>query len=123
MRFCICFTSAVSSHSLESVLVIEYGYFNLDISQLDPSSGIFAPAKFSFNYTTSPQVALRNRTSVIMAAAVVGGGSTINGMLFDRASKEDYDNWERLGNPGWGWDGLFPYFRKVSPNLNCLILC
>jgi choline dehydrogenase-like flavoprotein len=35
------------------------------------------------------------------------------GMVFDRASKADYDSWEELGNPGWGWDGLFPYFKKV----------
>jgi choline dehydrogenase-like flavoprotein len=35
------------------------------------------------------------------------------GMVFDRASKADYNSWEDLGNPGWGWDGLFPYFKKV----------
>jgi choline dehydrogenase-like flavoprotein len=49
----------------------------------------------------------------VYAAAVVGGGSTINGMLFDRGSAEDYDNWEKLGNADWGFSGLLPYFKKV----------
>jgi choline dehydrogenase-like flavoprotein len=49
----------------------------------------------------------------VYAAAVVGGGSTVNGMLFDRGSAEDYDNWEKLGNTGWGFSGLLPYFIKV----------
>lgn len=35
-------------------------------------------------------------------------------MVFDRASKADYDAWEDLGNPGWGWDGLYKYFKKVK---------
>jgi choline dehydrogenase-like flavoprotein len=47
-------------------------------------------------------------------ASVVGGGSVINGMFADRGSKADYDAWETLGNQGWGWNGLIPYFRKSS---------
>jgi choline dehydrogenase-like flavoprotein len=35
-------------------------------------------------------------------------------MVFDRGAKVDYDVWEELGNPGWGWDGLFPYFKKST---------
>ncbi|KAF1362267.1 FAD/NAD(P)-binding domain-containing protein, partial [Lizonia empirigonia] len=35
-------------------------------------------------------------------------------MAFDRASAADYNAWERLGNPGWGWDGLLPYFKKST---------
>ncbi|KAB2574698.1 Dehydrogenase patE [Lasiodiplodia theobromae] len=52
-------------------------------------------------------------------AAVVGGGSVVNGMFFDRGGAPDYDAWEELGNPGWGWDGLLPYFIKsetFTPN-------
>ncbi|KAF2201415.1 choline dehydrogenase [Delitschia confertaspora ATCC 74209] len=44
----------------------------------------------------------------------VGGSSAVNGQVFDRASKADYDTWEELGNPGWGWDGLYPYFKKST---------
>lgn len=38
----------------------------------------------------------------------------MNGQFFDRASKEDYDAWEELGNPGWNWKELFPYFKKST---------
>lgn len=43
---------------------------------------------------------------------MVGGGTVVNGMFFDRGSKADYDLWEQLGNNGWGWNGLEPYFKK-----------
>lgn len=45
---------------------------------------------------------------------MVGGGTVVNGMFFARGSAGDYDAWENLGNPGWGWEGLLPYFKKVS---------
>jgi len=52
---------------------------------------------------------------------VVGGGTVVNGMFFARGAAADYDAWEQLGNPGWGWDGLLPYFKKVSPKfLQCI---
>lgn len=66
-----------------------------------------------FNLTSAPQEGLNNKTFRVPAAAVVGGGTVINGMFFDRGTAADYDLWEQLGNPGWGWDGLLPYFRKV----------
>ena len=66
------------------------------------------------NYTSTPQQALANRTQGLFTGSVVGGGSVMNGMTFHRGSASDYDAWEQLGNPGWGWDGLFPYFKKAS---------
>ena len=36
----------------------------------------------------------------------------VNGMFFNRGSAGDYDAWEKLGNPGWTWDSLLPYFKK-----------
>jgi choline dehydrogenase-like flavoprotein len=64
--------------------------------------------------TTVPQTGLQNRLTSLNIGMVVGGGSTVNGMSFDRGSRGDYDAWEQLGNPGWGWDDLQPYFRKVK---------
>jgi choline dehydrogenase-like flavoprotein len=71
------------------------------------------PPKYLYNVTSIPQSGIGNRTAGIYAAHVVGGGSVVNGMFFDRGSRGDYDLWEQLGNPGWGWSGLLPYFRKV----------
>lgn len=45
---------------------------------------------------------------------VVGGGSVVNGMQWDRGADADYDAWERLGNEGWGFAGLAPYFKKST---------
>lgn len=46
-------------------------------------------------------------------SAVVGRSSAVDGMFLDRGSASDYDAWEQLGNPGWGWSSLLPYFKKV----------
>jgi choline dehydrogenase-like flavoprotein len=57
---------------------------------------------------------MANRAAVFRAGALVGGESVVNSMYFDRGLAEDYDNWKKLGNPGWGWKGMFPYFQKAS---------
>ena len=93
--------------------MVEYGYFDDAPAQIEPSSSVSYLAKDLFNLTSVAQPGLGGRTSVVYAAAVVGGGSTVNGMMFDRGAAEDYDNWERLENPGWGFEGLLPYFKKV----------
>jgi choline dehydrogenase-like flavoprotein len=82
-------------------------------AQLEPSSATQYPARDLFNVTSANQPGLANQPSTVYAASVVGGGSTINGMLFDRGSAEDYDGWEKLNNTGWGWNGLLPYFKKA----------
>lgn len=71
------------------------------------------PAKYQRNFESVPQPGLDGRTSPIYTAAVVGGGTVVNGMFFNRGSAGDYDAWEKLGNPGWTWDDLLPYFKKV----------
>lgn len=43
---------------------------------------------------------------------MLGGSSGVNFMVFGRGSKDEYDAWSLLGNPGWDWKGLLPYFRK-----------
>lgn len=46
----------------------------------------------------------------------MGGTSTINGMLYVRGNKEDYDTWAKLGNAGWSYDEVMPYFIKSEDN-------
>lgn len=62
---------------------------------------------------SAPDPQLDNRTFTVSAANVVGGGTVVNGMMFDRGSNADYDAWEHLGNGGWGWKSLQPYFKKT----------
>ncbi|GME61385.1 putative choline dehydrogenase [Neofusicoccum parvum] len=96
-----------------SVLVLEFGPFDGgEANVLVPGLAANAYAPYSFNLTSTPQKGLANKTFPVLAAAVVGGGTVVNGMFFDRGGAPDYDAWEQLGNPGWGWAGLLPYFRK-----------
>lgn len=100
-------------------MVVEYGYFDNDPAQLDPSSAANYRTINMFNASSVPQPGLGGRVSGVFAASVVGGGSTVNGMMFDRGAADDYDNWEKLGNPGWGFSDLLPYFKKVSQDYYC----
>lgn len=69
-------------------------------------------AKHRFNISSAPQREINDLVYRYSVGCCVGGSSAVNGMVFDRGAKADYDAWEELGNRGWGWDGLFPYFKK-----------
>ena len=44
----------------------------------------------------------------------MGGSTILNGLCWTRGSEANFNAWEALGNPGWGWDDMQPYFRKVG---------
>lgn len=71
------------------------------------------PPAYNWNFTTAPQAFLDNNTRDYGQGHVVGGGSILNGAVMTRGSRADYDAWQALGNPGWDWHGLLPYFKKV----------
>lgn len=112
-----------------TVLVIERGYLSVHFllfprsEELTSNSdgqdngttvpGLAVPNKYLNTDTSIPQPGLNNRTAPLYTGDVVGGGTVVNGMFFARGARADYDAWEQLGNPGWGWDGLLPYFKKV----------
>lgn len=94
------------------MLVVEYGPLNNDSSILLPSETLVTHADRYYNITSEPIPGLLNVTRSVLVGALVGGGSAVNGMFFDRGSASDYDAWENLGNPGWSFKSLLPYFRK-----------
>ena len=59
-----------------------------------------------WQFETTPQEALGNRSLLVPRGRVLGGTSALNFMTWNRGCKEDYDAWEALGNKGWGFDGL-----------------
>ncbi|KAJ0343785.1 hypothetical protein KNSL1_009976 [Colletotrichum chrysophilum] len=100
----------LSEDPTKTVLVIEYGRIAVDDSFMPPFNT--PAAEFLYNLTSVPQPSANNRVFPVPNGAVVGGGSAVNGQIFFRGSKEDHDNWSLLGNPGWDWESVFPYYKK-----------
>lgn len=70
------------------------------------------PGFFLWDLNTVPQSQLDNSSRSIPMGKGVGGGSLVNGMIWNRGDQTDFNIWAQLGNPGWGWDDLLPYFCK-----------
>lgn len=70
----------------------------------------------NWNYVTTPQDGLDGRTIKWPRGKVLGGSSTINGMMYMRGHAADYDNWRQLGLPGWSYADVLPYFRRSEHN-------
>lgn len=87
---------------------------NEDFFTIPGLAGGAIGTKYDWNTTYTPNPALQNRSVSIPQGKIVGGGTKLNRMVFDRGSKSDFDRWAELGNPGWDYDGLFPYFKKVG---------
>lgn len=67
--------------------------------------------RVDWRYRTSPCDGLNGRALLYPRGKVLGGCSSINGMLYLRGQAADYDQWRQLGNPGWGWDDVLPLFK------------
>jgi choline dehydrogenase len=74
---------------------------------------------YDWNITTTPQTQLDGAIRPLPLGKAVGGGSVINGMVWNRGNRDDYNSWQSLGNPGWGWNDLLPYFKKVIQVFAC----
>ncbi len=61
---------------------------------------------------TAPEPGLNGRSLVYPRGKVLGGCTSVNGMIYMRGQAADYDHWRQLGNMGWGWDDVLPYFLK-----------
>ncbi|MFI6377158.1 GMC family oxidoreductase [Streptomyces sp. NPDC050546] len=76
---------------------------------------LFGDPAFSWHYRTRP---LREggNPEVWVRGKVLGGSSSVNGMVYNRGGRADWDGLERLGNPGWGWESVLPAFRAIEDN-------
>ena len=99
---------------IESVLVIEAGGADDNPNIRLPYGATYAlnTSLLWQNYVSEPEPQLANKTWNVRIAEILGGGSMVNGMVYDRGSAADYDAWEALGNKGWGWKGMLPFFKK-----------
>lgn len=97
-----------------NVLVIEAGgsvYNNPNVTDTNGYGKAFG-TDIDWAYETAEQEWALGTTQTVRAGKALGGTSTINGMTYSRAQKSQIDAWEEIGNEGWNWDTLFPYFKK-----------
>lgn len=77
-----------------------------------------ADKKVNWCYETEPNPALDNRRIFWPRGKVLGGSGSINGLMYVRGQAADYDHWRDLGNPGWGYEDVLPYFRRSEDQEN-----
>jgi choline dehydrogenase len=75
---------------------------------------LFANPRVNWLYSSEPEPELNNRRIVQPRGKVLGGSSSINGLLYIRGQAEDFDHWRQLGNAGWSYDDVLPYFRRAE---------
>jgi choline dehydrogenase len=108
----------LSADSEARVLVLEAGPANAtDISITTPGRWVsLIGSAFDWGYQTESEPGLGGRRLSFPRGKVMGGSSAINAMTFIRGHRIDFDNWQRAGNNGWGYDQLLPIFRRIEDN-------
>ena len=107
----------LSEDPASTVLLLEAG-------PPDSEPGIHVPVAFSrlfktpfdWDYSTEPEAHLDGRRIYHPRGRLLGGSSSINAMVYIRGNRADYDEWRDLGNPGWGYEDVLPYFKKAEDN-------
>ena len=77
---------------------------------------LFTDRRYNWCYATEPQPECHGRNVIAPRGKVLGGSSSINGLIYIRGQAEDFDHWRQLGNAGWSFDDVLPYFRKAEDN-------
>ncbi|MDW3682783.1 GMC family oxidoreductase N-terminal domain-containing protein [Cupriavidus sp. CV2] len=77
---------------------------------------MFSENKFNWSFGTEPIPDANHRRMIWPRGKTLGGSSAINGMVFTRGIRHDYDEWVRQGNPGWGWNDVLPVFQRLEHN-------
>lgn len=110
--------SRLTENGKHSVLLLEsgprdwYPWIHIPIGY---AKTMFNP-KYNWGFETQPEPQLNERRLYWPRGRVLGGSSSINGLVYIRGQAEDYDAWKAAGNSGWGWNDVLPYFRKLERN-------
>ena len=112
---------AVMAHRLaedgkNSVLVLEYGGTDWGPLIQMPSALSYPMnmKRYDWGFASEPEPHLNNRRLVTPRGKVIGGSSSINGMVYVRGHAKDYDTWEEMGARGWGYRHVLPYFKRME---------
>jgi choline dehydrogenase len=106
----------LSADGKHSVLLLEAGPKDSNIWIHVPIGygRLFKEKAVNWMYQTEPEPGLNGRTVFQPRGKVLGGSSSINGLLYVRGQHEDYDRWRQHGNSGWGYDDVLPYFKRAE---------
>lgn len=102
-----------------TVLLLEIGKGEIPIFTDAPLFGpTLASTGYNFGYQTEEQKygcqGLRDKRCSWAHGRGVGGSSIINNVIFTRGSRLDYDSWAKAGNPGWSWEEMLPFYKKLE---------
>lgn len=100
------------------VLLVEAGKSHRDVRSYVPAlmAGMVHTPAFDWMYSAEPDPTVGGRPDVWPAGKRLGGGSSINGMMFIRGHAYDFDHWASLGASGWDYASVLPYFRRLEDN-------
>ena len=106
----------LSADPAVEVVLLEAGGGNGNMLYRMPAGffPLMKAGKGNWNFETVAQPGLNGRTMYFPRGKVLGGSSSINGLVVSRGNRADYDHWGQLGNSGWSWDDCLPYFRKLE---------
>jgi choline dehydrogenase len=97
-----------------SVLLLESGAPYSERSLATPLMSLRSGQKHTTTFFTEEQEHLNHRRLQWRMGHIVGGGTSINAMIYIRGNRADYDQWESLGNRGWGYEGALPFFKRAE---------
>jgi choline dehydrogenase len=106
----------LSADPATKVLLLEYGGSDRSIFIQMPSA-LSIPMnmpKYNWFYHTEPEPHLNGRRMHTPRGKVLGGSSSINGLVYIRGNPEDFENWQALGARGWGYADVLPYFKRAE---------
>ncbi|MDT5034314.1 MAG: choline dehydrogenase [Actinoplanes sp.] len=83
-------------------------------TDLGSMTSMWGDPEFVWPHVTAPQRGLDGRTVAIPQGRVLGGGSSVNAMMYVRGNRRDFDHWQSLGNDGWSYSEVLPYFRRAE---------
>ncbi len=98
--------------------MLEAGGNNTGLRTRVPGFVAFQTPKTNWGFETVPQPGLNGRRGYQPRGKGMGGSSAVNGMVYIRGNKWDYDNWAATGCPGWSYDEVLPYFKRSEGNVH-----
>jgi choline dehydrogenase len=106
----------LSADPKNKVLLIEAGGSGKGLHHAVPAGSILmlGDAKYDWIYHAEPDPSVGGRVMQWAGGKVLGGSSSINGMVYVRGTRADYDEWAASGCAGWGFDDVLPFFRKME---------